>query len=116
MIPASEEMVILIRRSAGLAGAACMELVARVAQLRPEDAMVEAMLRGWRAQQLARGLSVGGPATSGAPIRAGRRALRRGPAIPAGRYAMITTLAAATPPVNSKSVSGARTAASIVAA
>ena len=27
-----------------------------VVQLRPEDAMVEAMLRGWRAQQTARGL------------------------------------------------------------
>jgi integrase/recombinase XerC len=36
-----------------------MELVAGVAQLRPEDAMVEAMLRGWRAQQAARGLSGG---------------------------------------------------------
>src|SRR5260370_17402166 len=33
-----------------------MELVAGVVQLRPEDAMVEAMLRGWRAQQRARGL------------------------------------------------------------
>ena len=33
-----------------------MELVAGVVQLRPEDAMVEAMLRGWRAQQMARGL------------------------------------------------------------
>ena len=33
-----------------------MELVSGVAQLRPEDAMVEAMLRGWRAQQAARGL------------------------------------------------------------
>ena len=39
-----------------LAGAARLELVAGVAQLRPEDAMVEAMLRGWRAQQTARGL------------------------------------------------------------
>ena len=43
-------------RRADLAGAAHMELVAGVAQLRPEDAMVEAMLRGWRAQQMARGL------------------------------------------------------------
>ena len=33
-----------------------MELVSGVVQLRPEDAMVEAMLRGWRAQQMARGL------------------------------------------------------------
>jgi site-specific recombinase XerD len=39
-----------------LAGAASGELVAGVRQLRPEDAMVEAMLRGWRAQQNARGL------------------------------------------------------------
>src|ERR1039457_1515538 len=43
-------------RRADLAGAAHMELVAGVVQLRPEDAMVEAMLRGWRAQQMARGL------------------------------------------------------------
>ena len=40
----------------GLAGAAHLELVSGVAQLRPEDAMFEAMLRGWRAQQTARGL------------------------------------------------------------
>jgi integrase/recombinase XerC len=33
-----------------------VELVSGVVQLRPEDAMVEAMLRGWRAQQMARGL------------------------------------------------------------
>src|SRR6266498_1170720 len=39
-----------------LAGAAHMELVSGVVQLRPEDAMVEAMLRGWRAQQTARGM------------------------------------------------------------
>ena len=39
-----------------LAGAARLELVSGVVQLRPEDAMVEAMLRGWRAQQAARGL------------------------------------------------------------
>ena len=39
-----------------LAGAARLELVSGVAQLRPEDAMFEAMLRGWRAQQTARGL------------------------------------------------------------
>jgi integrase/recombinase XerC len=39
-----------------LAGAARLELVSGVVQLRPEDAMVEAMLHGWRAQQKARGL------------------------------------------------------------
>jgi site-specific recombinase XerD len=39
-----------------LAGAAHLELVSGVAQLRPEDAMLEAMLRGWRAQQASRGL------------------------------------------------------------
>lgn len=39
-----------------LAGAASLELVSGVVQLRPEDAMFEAMLRGWRAQQIARGL------------------------------------------------------------
>lgn len=43
-------------RQVGLAGAAGAELVDGVRQLRPEDAMVEAMLRGWRAQQSARGL------------------------------------------------------------
>ena len=41
---------------ADLAGAARLELVSGVVQLRPEDAMFEAMLRGWRAQQTARGL------------------------------------------------------------
>src|SRR5260370_27727241 len=41
---------------ADLAGAAHLELVSGVAQLRPEDAMFEAMLSGWRAQQAARGL------------------------------------------------------------
>jgi site-specific recombinase XerD len=40
----------------GLAGSARLELVSGVVQLRPQDAMVEAMLRGWRAQQTARGL------------------------------------------------------------
>ena len=40
----------------GLAGAAHLELVSGVARLRPEDAMFEAMLSGWRAQQAARGL------------------------------------------------------------
>ncbi len=39
-----------------LAGAAHLELVSGVVQLRPEDAMVEVMLRGFRAQQTARGL------------------------------------------------------------
>ena len=39
-----------------LAGAARLELVSGVVQLHPEDAMLEAMLRGWRAQQAARGL------------------------------------------------------------
>lgn len=38
-------------RQVGLVGAASGELVVGVAQLRPE----EAMLRGWRAQQSARG-------------------------------------------------------------
>jgi integrase/recombinase XerC len=39
-----------------LAGAAHLELVSGVAQLRPEEAMLEAMLRGWRAQQKSRGM------------------------------------------------------------
>ena len=39
-----------------LAGSAHLELISGVAHLRPEDAMFEAMLRGWRAQQFARGL------------------------------------------------------------
>ena len=43
-------------RRVGLAGAASGQLVAGVVHLRPEEAMVEAMLRGWRAQQAARGL------------------------------------------------------------
>src|SRR5258708_26212078 len=42
---------------ADLAGAAHLELVSGVVQLRPEDAMFEAMLSGWRAQQAARGLT-----------------------------------------------------------
>jgi integrase/recombinase XerC len=42
-----------------LAGAAHLELVSGVVQLHPEDAMFEAMLRGWRAQQAARGLQQG---------------------------------------------------------
>lgn len=41
---------------AGLAGAASAQLMDGVVHLRPEDAMVEAMLGGWRAQQTARGL------------------------------------------------------------
>jgi Site-specific recombinase XerD len=43
-------------RRVDLAGAAHLELVDGVVPLRPEDAMVEAMLSGWRAQQRARGL------------------------------------------------------------
>ncbi|MFD0585736.1 hypothetical protein [Dactylosporangium darangshiense] len=39
-----------------LAAAARLELVSGVVHLRPEDAMFEAMLRGWQAQQVARGL------------------------------------------------------------
>jgi hypothetical protein len=46
-------------RSVELAGSAGSVLAAGVVSLRPEDAMVEAMLRGWRAQQAARGLQVG---------------------------------------------------------
>jgi site-specific recombinase XerD len=44
------------QRRVDLAGAAHLELVSGVVQLHPEDAMVEAMMRGWRAQQTARGL------------------------------------------------------------
>jgi hypothetical protein len=43
-------------RRVDLAGAAHLELVSGVVQLRPEDAMFEAMVRAWRAQQAARGL------------------------------------------------------------
>jgi integrase/recombinase XerC len=43
-------------RRVDLAGAAHLEMVSGVVQLRPEDAMFEAMLRAWRAQQAARGL------------------------------------------------------------
>lgn len=39
-----------------LVGAARLELVSGVAHLRPEDAVFEAMLSGWQAQQVARGL------------------------------------------------------------
>jgi integrase/recombinase XerC len=41
---------------ADLAGAAHLELISGVVHLRPEDAALEAMLSGWRAQQTARGL------------------------------------------------------------
>jgi site-specific recombinase XerD len=44
------------RQALEVPGSAHLELPAGVAHLRPEDAMVEAMLRGWRAQQLGRGL------------------------------------------------------------
>lgn len=43
-------------RRVDLAGAAHLEMVSGVVQLRPEDALFEGMLRGWRAQQAARGL------------------------------------------------------------
>jgi integrase/recombinase XerC len=43
---------------ADLAGAANLELVSGVVQLRPQEAVLEAMLRGWCAQQTARGLRV----------------------------------------------------------
>ena len=43
-------------RRIGLAGAAGAQLMDGVVPLRPEEAMVEAMLRGWRAQRAARGL------------------------------------------------------------
>jgi site-specific recombinase XerD len=43
-------------RRVDLAGAAHLEMVSGVVHLRPQDAMFEAMLRGWWAQQVARGL------------------------------------------------------------
>jgi integrase/recombinase XerC len=46
-----------------LAGAAHLELVSGVAQLRPEEAMLDAMLRGWRAQQKSRGMRMRRPLT-----------------------------------------------------
>jgi hypothetical protein len=52
---------------ADLAGAAHLELVSGVVQLRPEDAMLEAMLRGWRAQQTARGTAITAAAQRGSP-------------------------------------------------
>ncbi|WP_216372993.1 tyrosine-type recombinase/integrase [Streptomyces tailanensis] len=45
-----------MRRTVDLAGSAHLELISGVVHLRPEDAMFEAMLRGWRNQQLARNL------------------------------------------------------------
>jgi integrase/recombinase XerC len=57
-------------RRIDLAGAAHLEMVSGVVQLRPEDAMFEAMLRGWRAQQAARGLR-------GSTIAARERLVRR---------------------------------------
>ena len=55
-----------------LAGAAHLELVSGVVRLRPEDAMFEAMLAGWRAQQAARGLREDvdrGARAADAPVR-----------------------------------------------
>jgi integrase/recombinase XerC len=45
-----------VAQQGNLDGAAHLELVQGVALLHPEDALLEAMLRGWRAQQTARGL------------------------------------------------------------
>jgi site-specific recombinase XerD len=56
VMPARRDALVGQQQRAGLAGAAHLELVSGVVQLRPQDAMVEAMLRGWRAQQAARGL------------------------------------------------------------
>ena len=53
-------------RRVDLAGAAHLELVSGVVQLRPEDAMVEAMLRGWRAQQTRPGAAGGHDRRAGA--------------------------------------------------
>ena len=49
-----------------LAGAARLQLVSGVVHLRPEDAMFEAMLQGWRAQQMARGIAGGDDRAAGA--------------------------------------------------
>lgn len=57
-------------RRVDLAGAAHLEMVSGVVALRPQDAMFEAMLRGWRAQQIARGLRE-------ATIKARERLVRR---------------------------------------
>jgi len=43
-------------RRIGLAGTASAQLMDGIVQLRPEEAMAEAMLQSWRAQQTARGL------------------------------------------------------------
>jgi integrase/recombinase XerC len=48
-----------VRGRGELAGSAGLELVSGVVHLHPQDVMVEAMLRGWRAQQAARGLREG---------------------------------------------------------
>src|SRR5882672_9505103 len=56
VMPAGRDGLVGQQQRAGLAGAAHLELVSGVVQLRPQDAMVESMLRGWRAQQTARGL------------------------------------------------------------
>jgi integrase/recombinase XerC len=47
---------VVYQRKVALAGSAQLELVSGVVQLRPEDGMFDAMLRGWRAQQQSRGL------------------------------------------------------------
>ena len=50
-------LVLVVRVARGdLAGSAHLELVSGVVQLRPEDAVLDAMLSGWRAQQVSRGL------------------------------------------------------------
>lgn len=46
----------MVHQKVALAGSARLELVSGIVQLRPEDAMFDAMLRGWRAQQKSRGL------------------------------------------------------------
>ncbi|MFD3524854.1 hypothetical protein [Streptomyces sp. NPDC058653] len=45
-----------MQRTVDLAGAAHLELISGVVHMRPEDAMFDAMVRGWRNQQLARNL------------------------------------------------------------
>jgi hypothetical protein len=45
--------------AAGIAGSAALVLVEGVVPLRPEPALFEAMLEGWRRQQAARRLSTG---------------------------------------------------------
>ncbi|MEU9165808.1 tyrosine-type recombinase/integrase [Streptomyces sp. NPDC048424] len=46
----------MVQQETGLAGTARLELVAGVAHLRPQEALFEAMLCGWKAQQMARGV------------------------------------------------------------